>query len=116
MLIEGTGFALAIAVYLYLRSLAPDWPIGAPPPDLGPGTAVTLILVASAVPNWLVARWAEARELRQVRIGLVVMSVLGIVPLIVRDLRVSCAQRVTGTATPMARSSGSCSGCTPPTS
>jgi cytochrome c oxidase subunit III len=84
MLIEGTGFALAIAVYLYLASLAPDWPIGAPPPDLGPGTAITLILAASAVPNWLVARWAEAKDLRRVRIGLVVMSVVGIVPLIVR--------------------------------
>src|SRR5882724_10667784 len=32
MLIEGTGFALAIAVYLYLMSLAPTWPIDAPRP------------------------------------------------------------------------------------
>ena len=27
MLIEATGFALAIAVYLYLMSLAAKWPI-----------------------------------------------------------------------------------------
>ena len=37
MLIEGTGFALAIAVYLYLMSLATVWPINAAPPDLLPG-------------------------------------------------------------------------------
>ena len=51
MLIEGTGFALAIAVYLYLMSLAATWPIGAPPPDLLPGTMVTLMLLVSVVPN-----------------------------------------------------------------
>jgi membrane associated rhomboid family serine protease len=39
MLIEGTGFALSIVVYLYLMSLAPHWPLNAPPPDLLPGTA-----------------------------------------------------------------------------
>jgi len=84
MLIEGTGFALAIAVYLYLMSLATTWPINAPPPDLLPGTLVTLILLVSLVPNILISRWAEQEDLRKVRIGLVVMSILGIAPLIVR--------------------------------
>jgi len=84
MLIEGTGFALVIAVYLYLASLAPHWPIGAPPPDLGPGSMVLLILLASVVPNRLVSRWAEAGDLRRVRIGLVVMSLVGLLPLVVR--------------------------------
>jgi heme/copper-type cytochrome/quinol oxidase subunit 3 len=84
MLIEGTGFALAIAVYLYLMSLATTWPIDAPPPDLLPGTLVTLILLVSLVPNILISRWAGQQDLRKVRIGLVVMSILGIAPLIVR--------------------------------
>ena len=84
MLIEGTGFALAIAVYLYLMSLATTWPIDAPPPDLLPGTLMTLILLVSLVPNILISRWAEQQDLRKVRIGLVVMSILGIAPLIVR--------------------------------
>jgi cytochrome c oxidase subunit 3 len=84
MLIEGTGFALAIAVYLYLMSLATAWPINAPPPDLLPGTLVTLILLVSLVPNILISRWAVQQDLRKVRIGLVVMSILGIAPLIVR--------------------------------
>jgi heme/copper-type cytochrome/quinol oxidase subunit 3 len=84
MLIEGTGFALAIAVYLYLMSLASVWPINAPPPDLWPGTLVTLVLLVSLVPNIFVSRWAEQQDLRKVRIGLVIMSILGIAPLIVR--------------------------------
>jgi cytochrome c oxidase subunit III len=84
MLIEGTGFALAIATYLYLMSLAPVWPLNAPLPDLGPGTVVTLLLVASVVPNLLAARWAKRQDLRKVRIILLVMSAFGIVPLVVR--------------------------------
>jgi cytochrome c oxidase subunit 3 len=84
MLIEGTGFALSIAVYLYLMSLATTWPIKAPPPDLLPGTLVTLILLVSLVPNILISRWAAQQDLRKVRIGLVVMSILGIAPLFVR--------------------------------
>lgn len=84
MLIEGTGFALAIAVYLYLMSLATAWPINTQAPDLLPGTLVTLILLASLVPNVLLSRWAERQDLRKVRIGIVTMSILGTVPLIVR--------------------------------
>jgi heme/copper-type cytochrome/quinol oxidase subunit 3 len=84
MLIEGTGFALAIAVYLYLMSLAATWPINAPKPDLLPGTLVTVILLASAVPNYLVSQWAEQQDLRKTRIGIVMMSALGIAPLVVR--------------------------------
>ena len=84
MLIEGTGFALVIAVYLYLMSLAPLWPLDAKPPDLLPGTLMTVLLVASVVPNVMLSRWAERQDLRKVRIGMVVMSVLGIVPLVIR--------------------------------
>ncbi|MEY9185513.1 cytochrome c oxidase subunit 3 [Bradyrhizobium sp. USDA 326] len=84
MLIEGTGFALAIAVYLYLMSMATAWPINTQAPDLLPGTLVTLILLASLVPNVLLSRWAEQQDLGKVRIGIVIMSLLGTVPLIVR--------------------------------
>jgi cytochrome c oxidase subunit 3 len=84
MLIEGSGFALVIAVYLYLASLATSWPLGAPPPDLGPGTALTLLLLVSLVPNILIARWAKQEDLRKVRIGLVIMCLAGIVPLFPR--------------------------------
>ncbi|MFL9826734.1 hypothetical protein [Rhodoplanes sp. SY1] len=72
-----------IAAYLYLMSVAPTWPIGAPPPDLGAGTLVTVILIASAVPMtarlrhrpawpvWIAllgapAAWAVAVQLGQI--------------------------------------------------
>jgi cytochrome c oxidase subunit III len=84
MLIEGTGFALVIGVYLYLASLASSWPLGAPLPGLGPGTVLTFLLLASLVPNVLLSRWADQGDLRRVRIGLVVMAVLGVVPLVPR--------------------------------
>lgn len=84
MLIEGTGFALSIVVYLYLMSLAPRWPPDAPPPDLLPGTTLTVFLVASLFPNILLARWARDQDLRKVRIGLIIMSLIGIAPLVLR--------------------------------
>jgi cytochrome c oxidase subunit 3 len=84
MLIEGTGFALAIAVYLYLLSIAATWPIDAPRPDLLFGTVVTLLLLVSLVPNNLVSRWAQRQDLPKVQIGMIVMSILGIAPLVVR--------------------------------
>jgi heme/copper-type cytochrome/quinol oxidase subunit 3 len=84
MLIEGTGFALVIGVYFYLESLAPEWPIGAPLPDLGPGSFVTIILLISVVPNLLISRWAGREELRKVQIGIIVMSLLCVAPLVLR--------------------------------
>ena len=89
MLLEGTGFALVIGIYLYLKTLAPEWPLGAPPPDLGPGTLVTVILLLSLVPNILISRWAERQDLRKVQIGMLVMTAFGIAPLIVRAFEFS---------------------------
>jgi cytochrome c oxidase subunit 3 len=83
MLLEGSGFALVIAIYLYLGSLAREWP-PAPPPDLLPGTLVTLVLLASLVPNFFIARWAERLDLPKVRVAIVAMSILGIIPLVIR--------------------------------
>jgi heme/copper-type cytochrome/quinol oxidase subunit 3 len=84
MLIEGTGFALAVMVYLYLMSIAPVWPLEAPLPDMLPGTLLTVMLLASTIPNIWVARAARKRNLRHVRIGLIIMSVAGITTLAVR--------------------------------
>jgi cytochrome c oxidase subunit 3 len=84
MLIEGAGFALVVVVYLYLDSLTTSWPLSSPPPDLLPGALVTLLLLASLVPNFFVARWAERQELGKVRIGLAVMILFGIAPMAAR--------------------------------
>jgi cytochrome c oxidase subunit 3 len=84
MSLEGMGFALAVGAYLYLRVLQPTWPMNEPLPDLLPGTIVTIILLFSAIPNYFLEHWARAYDLRKVRMGLVLMSLLGIAPLIVR--------------------------------
>lgn len=84
MLIEGTGFALAITVYLYLMSVAVQWPLNAPLPELSPGTVLTVMLLVSLVPNIALARWAKNKDLRKVRWGLIVMSVLGVIALVIR--------------------------------
>jgi cytochrome c oxidase subunit 3 len=84
MLIEGTGFALVIAMYLYLMSIAVQWPLNAPLPDLTAGTLLTALLLASLVPNLLLDRWAKSKDLVKVRRGLIAMSALGVLPLIVR--------------------------------
>jgi heme/copper-type cytochrome/quinol oxidase subunit 3 len=89
MLIEGTGFALTIAVYFYLMSVAAQWPLDAPLPDPTAGTWLTALLLVSIAPNLTVARWARSHDLKKVQIGLVVMSVLGILPLIVRAFEFS---------------------------
>lgn len=81
--LEGTGFALAIGAYLYLAHLAPTWPI-TPQHDIRVATILTLLLLASVLPNLLLDRWARQQDLRKVRFGLVVMSLFGIAPLVVR--------------------------------
>jgi heme/copper-type cytochrome/quinol oxidase subunit 3 len=84
MSLEGMGFALSIATYLYLMVLAQKWPLNSPPPDLLPGTLLTVLLIVSEPLNILIDRWARQEDLRKVRIGLVGMSVFGILPLVVR--------------------------------
>lgn len=84
MLIEGSGFVLAISVYFYLMGLGTPWPTDAPVPDLGPGTWLTAVLLASVIPNALIARWAKQEWLWPVRIGLITMTLLGIAPLVLR--------------------------------
>jgi cytochrome c oxidase subunit III len=84
MLIEGTGLVLPIVIYLYLMSLAPQWPLRTVPPDLFAGTTLTGLLIGSLIPNIFIARWARRRDLRKVRLGLITMSFLGVAPLILR--------------------------------
>lgn len=84
MALEGTGFALAGASYLYLQYLAPEWPLSRPPPNHWPGTIVLLILLVSLVPNHILSSRAQKCELGPVRFWLGVMCLFGIAPLVVR--------------------------------
>lgn len=82
--IEGTGFALVIGVYFYLRVLSPEWPIAAPLPKLWPGTASLVALLLSLWPNALASHYAKVEDLGKCRLLLVVMSAFGLVPLVIR--------------------------------
>jgi heme/copper-type cytochrome/quinol oxidase subunit 3 len=84
MLIEGVAFLLAAGVYLYLRGRAGPWPPSSPPPDLAWGTAFTVLLLLSEIPNRWIDRRARAHDARAVRIGLVVMAVLGVALMVLR--------------------------------
>jgi heme/copper-type cytochrome/quinol oxidase subunit 3 len=71
--IEGTAFALTIAMYFYLRSRTPQWPPdGVAPPTLVWGTLNTIILIISGLPNQLAKKAAERVDLRGVRLWLIV--------------------------------------------
>jgi heme/copper-type cytochrome/quinol oxidase subunit 3 len=84
--IEGTVFALAIMMYFYLRTRVSVWPPEVPPPDLLWGTVNTLVLLASLVPNHFTKKAAERRDLRAVRIGMVICLAFAVVFLFLRIL------------------------------
>jgi heme/copper-type cytochrome/quinol oxidase subunit 3 len=76
--IEGTAFVLAGAAYLYLANQVPEWPPHKLRPSLLWGTTFTVLLLASAIPNEWLKRSAEKEVLHAVRIGLVLLSLIGI--------------------------------------
>jgi cytochrome c oxidase subunit 3 len=76
MAIEGMGFALAFAAYFFLMAQEMQWPASAPPADLLWGSLTVLLLLISELPNIWVKRAAEAEDLRRVRTGLIVMSLI----------------------------------------
>jgi cytochrome c oxidase subunit 3 len=82
--IEGTAFVLAIATYFYLANQSREWPPNHLLPDPLPGTLFTVLTVLSLVPNIWLQRMAEAERIEPVRIGLLVMSLVGIVLVIIR--------------------------------
>jgi heme/copper-type cytochrome/quinol oxidase subunit 3 len=87
MLIEGTAFILAAGAYLYLRGQAAGWPpSGIRSPDLAIGALFTVLLLLSELPNRWVAAKAKAKDARAVRLGLVLMTLVGLVLMGVRAL------------------------------
>jgi heme/copper-type cytochrome/quinol oxidase subunit 3 len=84
MLIEGMGFLLAFASYIYLQNAAVQWPLDAPPPSLLWGTLATGVFLASLVPNALASRAARRRDLGRTRPLAVAMTVIAIVILVIR--------------------------------
>jgi cytochrome c oxidase subunit I+III len=87
--IEGTAFALLCAAYLYLRWRETNWPPGLQPPDLIWGTANTVLLLASAVPNQLAKRAAERLDRSGVQLWISVCVVLSVGFCVLRALEFS---------------------------
>jgi len=85
MVIEGTGFALAAAVYLYLLTQASGWP---PKGDQHPGLLwsgiFTAGLILSELPNLWVLRCARAKNVAGVRWGVLAMTLIAMALLIPR--------------------------------
>jgi cytochrome c oxidase subunit III len=82
--LEGTGFALATAGYLFLWVNNPDWPIETGPPGLLWSSLVLLVMLASLWPNLLATRDARNEDLPRVRRDLVILSAIGVVLLVLR--------------------------------
>jgi cytochrome c oxidase subunit III len=82
--VEGTALALAAAAYLYLSGHESDWPPYRLLPSPGWGTAFTILLLLSFVPNMLLNRRAEQEQLGPVRLWLVVMTLAGFLLVAIR--------------------------------
>ena len=82
--IEGTAFALAIMVYVYVRTRVDTWPPSAAAPDLFWGTLNTVILLVSCIPNHLAKKAGERLDLRGVRIWMVVCVLFALAFIVIR--------------------------------
>jgi cytochrome c oxidase subunit III len=84
MAIEGTMFALVLVSYYFLRTRTTGWPPGLLPPALLPGALNTALFVASIVPNQWTKKVAEKADLNSTRIGLIILSAVGVANIVLR--------------------------------
>lgn len=84
MLIEGTMFAITIASYFFLRTRSSDWPPGLMPPRITAGSINLALFILSVAPAIWVQKGAEKAELFVSRVGLIIMSGVGLAILIIR--------------------------------
>jgi heme/copper-type cytochrome/quinol oxidase subunit 3 len=84
-LIEGTGFALAIATYFYLMGGEQNWPPSRfQPPGLLAGPLFTIVILLSEIPNTLIKRAAERKHLGNVRSLMLIMIGISLVLALLR--------------------------------
>src|SRR4051794_33400357 len=77
--IEGTMFCILIGTYFFLRTRVSDWPPNGASPALLWGTINTFIFLVSLIPNHWIKTQAKAGNLRNVRIGLLILDAIGLV-------------------------------------
>lgn len=82
--VEGTALALAAAAYLYLAGHELQWPPQRILPDPAWGTAFTVLLLVSFVPNMVLSKRAEQEKIGPVRVLMVVMTAIGFVLVAIR--------------------------------
>ncbi len=86
MAIEGTALALAAGSYIYLAARNPQWPTDAPAPGLLWSTIMTVLLLASLVPTFMLKTTVKTEDKNKIRLLLIVLSAVGLATLIVRGL------------------------------
>jgi heme/copper-type cytochrome/quinol oxidase subunit 3 len=85
MVIEGAGFAMAIAAYFFLLSQEQQWAPGRTlPPDLLAGSLFTIVLLLSEIPNTMIKKAAESYDVVGVRRLLPWMVAIGAFLLVIR--------------------------------
>lgn len=83
--IELTVFVMAIASYFYLQGNEHSWPpAGIPRPGLFWPTINTAVLLASLFPNHKLKKAAEEKDLKQIRIWIVVADVFALAFIVIR--------------------------------
>jgi heme/copper-type cytochrome/quinol oxidase subunit 3 len=84
MVIEGSAFLMTLTAYAYLASQNSDWPLSRVVPDPWIGGLLAGWLLISEVPNTLLKRRIKRCELRPTRVGMLVMSLAGLVAVAMR--------------------------------
>jgi heme/copper-type cytochrome/quinol oxidase subunit 3 len=84
-MIEGAAFFLAFGTYFYLMGGEQNWaPEPYQPPNLIAGTLFTLLILASEIPNTIIKKAAEKKDLRTMQRYLLVMLAISSVLLVLR--------------------------------
>ena len=90
MVIEGTGFALAAATLLYLRTQSTAWPPSTDrAPDLLWGAIFTIGLLLSEILNRWVPKKAREKDERRVRRGMLAITIAGAVLMAFRAMELN---------------------------
>jgi cytochrome c oxidase subunit III len=71
-------FGITVASYFYLRTRSSDWPPSLMPPRITAGTVNLVIFLASVAPAAWTQKVAQRADLKLTRIGLIVMSLIGV--------------------------------------